>query len=54
MTNKERIDKYIKEQCINCINKNTNLCEIRVFTCNNTIHTRCVYYKRSETKHYKK
>ena len=46
MTNQERIQKYIKTQCKNCKNKDTNLCEIRVFDADNVITTRCVYYER--------
>ena len=42
----ERIQKYIKVQCKNCKNKDTDLCEIRVFISDNVITTRCLYYER--------
>ena len=42
----ERIQKYIKTQCKNCKNKDTNLCEIRVFNTEGVITTRCIYYER--------
>ena len=35
MTNQERIEKYKKEHCSKCKNKN-----------NDTICTKCVYYER--------
>lgn len=30
MTQKERYQKYIEEECKNCSNKHTDLCEIRI------------------------
>lgn len=42
----ERIQKYIKTQCKNCKNKDSDLCEIRVFKADNVITTRCIYYER--------
>lgn len=30
MTQQELYKKYIKEQCINCTNKDKSLCEIRI------------------------
>lgn len=44
MSNEERYQEYIKEHCENCSNSETDLCEIRVFACGNTIYTRCKYY----------
>ena len=45
MTDKERYEKYIKEHCSHCKNKDTNLCEIRIMDYNNTIVTKCCYYE---------
>ena len=46
MTNKERYEKYIKENCNNCKNKDKDLCEIRISCFNNIITTKCAYYER--------
>ena len=46
MTNQERIEKYIKEHCSKCKNKEKYDCEIRVFKNNDIICTKCVYYER--------
>ena len=46
MTNEERYEKYIEENCKNCKNKDKDLCEIRISYFNNTITTKCVYYER--------
>ena len=48
MTNQERIQKYIKEHCDKCKNKEKFGCEIRVFQLTNTICTKCVNYERKE------
>lgn len=49
MTQKERYQKYIKEQCINCSNKDTDLCEIRTIkNLDGTVTTRCEYYIRNK------
>ena len=49
MTQQERYQKYIKEQCINCSNKDTDLCEIRTIkNLNGTVITRCEFYVRYE------
>ena len=49
MVLKDLFEKYKKEQCKNCINKDKDLCEIRIInTLNNVILTRCVYYERSK------
>ena len=44
MTNSERYQKYVKEHCSNCNNKDSDLCEIRIFTVNKTTTTQCIYY----------
>ena len=46
MTNEERYQKYIKEHCKNCSNKETDLCEIRISEMNDIIRTKCVYYEK--------
>lgn len=43
---KERFDKYVKEQCRNCKNKNKDLCEIRTSELNGIITTRCEFYEQ--------
>ena len=49
MVLKDLFEKYKKEQCKNCINKHSDLCEIRVITSlDNIIVTKCVYYGRRE------
>ncbi len=48
MTNQERIQKYIKEHCSKCKNKNKFDCEIRVFKLANIVCTKCVNYERKE------
>lgn len=48
MTNEERYEKYIEENCKNCKHrrKEEDLCEIRISYFNNIITTKCVYYER--------
>lgn len=50
MTNEERYQKYIKENCKHCKNRcnNEDLCEIRIFICNDVITTKCVCYERED------
>lgn len=48
MTNQERIEKYKKEYCSKCKNKDKFDCEIRVFTNNDIVFTKCVYYERQD------
>lgn len=48
MTNEERYQKYIEENCKNCKNKEKDLCEIRISVFNNIITTKCVYYERKD------
>lgn len=50
MTNSERYEKYIEEHCKKCLNKNTDLCEIRIFSLNDITTTKCVYYKTAKKK----
>ena len=40
MTNEERYEKYVKENCKNCKNKDKYLCEIVI--------TKCAYYERKD------
>lgn len=46
ISEKERFDKYVKEQCRNCKNKNKNLCEIHTSVWGETIVTKCESYER--------
>lgn len=46
MTNEERFEKYIEEHCKNCMNRKTDLCEIRISVLNDIVTTRCVYYEK--------
>lgn len=46
MTNEERYEKYVKENCKNCKNKEKDLCEIRILVFNDIITTKCAYYER--------
>ena len=39
MTNSERYQKYIKEHCNKCKNKETNLCDIRIFVIDDKVNT---------------
>lgn len=48
MTNEERYQKYIKENCKKCKNKNNYDCEIRIHRKDDTIVTRCEYYERED------
>ena len=50
MTQQERIQKYKKEYCSRCKNKDKYDCEIRVFAIDKTIYTKCVNYEKDETK----
>lgn len=46
MTMKERYEKYVKENCSQCTNKENFECEIRVCKQGDIITTKCSYYKR--------
>lgn len=50
MTNEERYEKYIKENCKNCKHrrKEEELCEIRISVLNNVVITKCAYYERED------
>ena len=48
MTNQERIEKYKKEHCSKCKNKDKFDCEIRIFKNNDIVCTKCVYYERED------
>ncbi len=38
MTNEERYKKYIEEHCKNCMNRETNLCDIRISVLNEFVN----------------
>lgn len=46
MTNSERYQKYIKENCKNCKNRKGNLCDIRISVRNDLIETKCQFYEK--------
>ena len=48
MTNKERLEKYKEEYCSKCKNRDKELCDIRVFTIDKTIYTKCGFYERKD------
>lgn len=48
MNNEQRYQKYIKEHCRKCKNKETDLCDIRIFVLDNTVCTKCRYYERKK------
>ena len=50
MTNEERYEKYIEENCKNCKNrcKEEDLCEIRISVLNDVVITKCAYYERED------
>ncbi len=48
MIDEERYEKYIKEHCIRCKNRTTDLCNIRIFVINGVVCTKCVYYEREK------
>lgn len=46
MTDKQRYEKYIKEHCTKCKNKDKEDCEIRILNRADEIITKCEYYER--------
>lgn len=48
ISEKERFDKYVKEQCRNCKNRDKNLCEIHTSACGGIITTKCEAYEKEE------
>lgn len=46
MTDKERYEKYKKEHCPKCKNKDKFDCEIRIHHQGDTTITKCDYYER--------
>lgn len=48
MTNKERLEKYKKEHCSKCKNKDKDLCNISVFTVDKVVCTKCGFYERAD------
>lgn len=48
MSTKERYEKYVKEHCNSCKNKNKYDCEIRIYKQGNVTLTKCDYYERED------
>lgn len=48
LSEKERFDKYVKEQCKNCKNRNKDLCEIHTSAYGEIITTKCEAYEKEE------
>lgn len=50
MTNEERYQKYINENCKNCKhhNEQENLCDIRIIYWDGITTTRCLEYARED------
>lgn len=48
LSEKERFDKYVKEQCKNCKNREKDLCEIHTSELNGIITTKCEAYEKEE------
>lgn len=48
MTNEERYEKYVKENCKNCKYKDKDICEIRISVLNDVVITKCAYYERKD------
>lgn len=48
MTNEERYQKYVKENCSRCKNRDKYDCEIRVYKQDNIKITKCDYYERED------
>ena len=48
MTNQERYEKYVKENCKNCKNKDKDLCEIRISALNDVVITKGAYYEKED------
>lgn len=46
MTNQERIERYKKEYCSKCKNKDKFDCEIRILKNDDKICAKCVYYEQ--------
>ena len=48
ISEKERFDKYVKEQCKNCKNREKDLCEIHTSAYGGIITTKCEAYEKEE------
>ena len=48
MTNEERFQKYIDENCPTCKNKSKDLCDIRISYLNGIVTTKCSFYEREK------
>ena len=48
LSEKERFDKYVKEQCKNCKNKEKDMCEIHTSVYAGIITTRCKAYEKKQ------
>ena len=46
MSNEERFKKYVEEHCKNCINRKTDLCNIKISCVNGIVKTYCAFYER--------
>lgn len=46
MTNEERFKKYVEENCKNCKNNKTDLCNIRISVINDVVKTSCEFYEK--------
>ena len=46
MTNEERFKKYVEENCKNCKNRKTDLCDIRITVRIDVIETKCQFYEK--------
>lgn len=54
MTNEERFKKSVEEHCKNCINKRSDLCDIRISYVNGIVKTYCEFYEREIKEKQKK
>lgn len=50
MTNAERYQKYIDENCKNCKHRNEDLCDIRISFLDGVVTTKCVYFEKEKSK----
>lgn len=48
LSEKERFDKYVKEQCRNCKNREKDMCEIHTSAYGGIITTKCEAYEKKE------
>lgn len=48
ISEKERFDKHVKEQCTNCKNREKDMCEIHISAYGGIITTKCESYEKEE------